>query len=142
MFQSTFSLRIIRCLYTISQRKLEYSSISSSLNATKFNSNLKQLIDRRLYKEALDLFDREFRLSTGVTYTLALKACTKLFDHQRGIRIHQQLSSQLLEHPIIRTSLIHFYSKFIFSPLIARNIKDAISRMKYLNRLLRHLFTL
>ncbi|CAF1150597.1 unnamed protein product [Didymodactylos carnosus] len=70
---------------------------------------MKKLIQCRQYKEVLDLFDRQSQVSTDATHTLALKACAKLRDRERGIRIHRQLSSQALQDPFIQTSLIHFY---------------------------------
>ena len=76
----------------------------------KLNSTMKQLIDNRRYRDVLDLFDRETQASTDATRTLALKACAKLGDCERGLRIHQQLSSKSLRNHFIQTSLIHLYS--------------------------------
>ncbi|CAF5123931.1 unnamed protein product, partial [Rotaria sp. Silwood1] len=70
---------------------------------------MKKLIDSRQYKQALDLFDRQLQMSTNVTFTLALKACSQLNDHQWGVRIHEQLSLKSLKDPFLQTSLIHFY---------------------------------
>ena len=72
---------------------------------------MRNLISARQYKEALDLFDRKLSICTDSTFNLALKASTRLSDYQRGVRIHQQLSSKSLQNPFIQTSLIHFYSK-------------------------------
>jgi pentatricopeptide repeat protein len=72
---------------------------------------MKKLIDSKRYKDALDLFDRHSNVPTDLAFNLALKACTKLADRGRGIRIHQKLSPQSLQDPFIQTSLIHFYSK-------------------------------
>jgi hypothetical protein len=72
---------------------------------------MKKLIDSKQYKDALDLFDRQSNVSTDSAFNLALKACTKLADRERGIRIHQKLSPQALQDPFIQASLIHFYSK-------------------------------
>ena len=86
-----------------------FSSVSSS--SIELNNTMKSLIDARKYRAALDLFDRQHRSSTDTSLTFALKACTKLGDLDRGIRIHQQLSGQSLTNPFIQTSLIHFYSR-------------------------------
>ena len=93
------------------------SSISSSSSSStiKLGSTMKQLIDSKQYQKALDLFDQESKISSNIIINLALKACTKLNDYQRGMKIQQQLSSKSLENPFIQTSLIHFYSKsFIY----------------------------
>ena len=66
-------------------------------------------IVRRLFN--VDLFDRQSQVSTDITLNMALKAGTELHDRERGIQIHQQLSSQSLENRFIQTSLIHFSSK-------------------------------
>ncbi|UJR34288.1 hypothetical protein I4U23_021692 [Adineta vaga] len=50
--------------------------------------------------------------------TLAIK----LIDYQRGIRIHQQLSSKSLEDPFLLTSLIHFFTYQIFSTVERENL--------------------
>jgi hypothetical protein len=107
-------LRITRCFSNIDQIKSKYFFVISSLASSStinLNATMKKLISSRHYKQALDLFDQEYPRCTDATFTLALKACTKLGDHQRGVRIHQQLSSQLLRNPFIQASLIHFYSK-------------------------------
>jgi pentatricopeptide repeat protein len=70
---------------------------------------MKELIDVRRYKEALDLFDRPSQAPNDYSLNLALKACTKLGLRQRGIKIHQELSSKSLQNPFIQVSLIHFY---------------------------------
>ena len=72
---------------------------------------MKDLIDARRYKDALDLFERQSQISTDATLNLALKACTKLADRERGARIHRQLSSKSHANPFIQTSLLHFYSE-------------------------------
>jgi hypothetical protein len=86
-------------------------SKSRCLSNVSLSPTMKKLIDSKRYKDALDLFDRQSNVSTDLVFNLALKACTKLADKQRGIRIHQKLSLQSLQDPFIQTSLIHFYSK-------------------------------
>jgi hypothetical protein len=86
-------------------------SRSRCFSNVSLSPTMKKLIDARRYKDALDLFDRQSNVSTDSAFNLALKACTKLADTQRGIRIHQKLSPQLLQDPFIQTALIHFYSK-------------------------------
>ena len=82
---------------------------SYNKKAKKFFKNHKNLLKQ--YQKALDLFDQQSKMSSDFTITMALKACTKLNDYQRGINIQRQLSSKSLENPFIQTSLIHFYSK-------------------------------
>jgi hypothetical protein len=90
----------------------------------KLNSTMKNLISSKKYLQALDLFDKEFSICTNVTFTLALKASTKLSDEERGIRIHQQLTSTLLKDPFILTSLIHFYSKYSSLKIISNHMEN------------------
>jgi hypothetical protein len=99
-----------RCLSTLEKNQCRYlSSISPS--SMKLSSTMKNLISARQYLQALDLFDRQIPIRTDASFTLALKAATKLADYERGHRIHQQLSSNSLQNPFIQTTLIHFYSK-------------------------------
>ena len=73
---------------------------------------MRKLLESRRYKDAVDLFfQRESEIASNVTCNLALTACTKLRDDQRGIRIDQQLSSQARADPLIQASLLHFYSE-------------------------------
>ena len=110
MIFNNICLNFAGCLFKFMKKDWRYfSQISSS--PIKLNSTIKRLIVSRKYEEALDLFDRKFSECTNVTFTLVLKACSKLSDYHRGIRIHQQLPSKSLEDPFIQTSLIHFYSK-------------------------------
>jgi hypothetical protein len=70
---------------------------------------MKELINVGRYKEALDLFDHPSQVSNDFSLSLALKACTKLGLRERGIQIHQGLSSKSLSDPFIQATLIHFY---------------------------------
>ena len=70
---------------------------------------MKELINVRRYKEALDLFDHPSQVSNDFSLSLALKACSKLGLRERGIQIHQGLSSKSLSDPFIQATLIHFY---------------------------------
>ena len=74
---------------------------------------MKRLIDFRRYEEVLVLFNQcsQSKSLTDISLNLALKACAKLGDHQRGIQIHQKLSFQSLQNPFIQSSLINFYSE-------------------------------
>jgi len=75
---------------------------------------MKKLIDSKQYQKALDLFQQQSKLRTDISVNMALKACTKLHDYQRGINIEKQLSSHSRNDPFIQTSLIQFYSKLVF----------------------------
>ena len=93
------------------QRCLSINSISfSSLSLNQVESAMKRLINVKQYREALDLYTQSSHGPTAVSSTLALKACAKLHDYQRGVHIHHQLSSETLENSFLQTSLIHFYS--------------------------------
>jgi len=59
---------------------------------------MKKLIDSKQYRKALNLFDEQSEISFDFTISLALKACTKLNDRQRGNKIQQQLSPKSLKH--------------------------------------------
>jgi len=72
---------------------------------------MKKLIDSKQYQKALDVFDKQSKMLTDFDINMALKSCSKLHDYQRGIKIHQQLSSNSLNNCFIQTSLIHFYSE-------------------------------
>ncbi|CAF1510566.1 unnamed protein product [Adineta ricciae] len=99
---------LIRHLLNIEQRNYRYvHQISPS--SIKLNSTMKTLIANHQYKEALDLFEKKLSIHTDATFVLALKASTKLSDHQRGITIHQQLPLKSLKNLHIQTALIHFY---------------------------------
>ena len=82
----------------------------TGLSSRQIESRMKKLIDTKEYEQVLNLFDRHASSSTDITRTLALKACTKLHDAQRGRKIHRLLSDQSLRNSSIQTSLIHFYS--------------------------------
>ena len=96
--------------YTKREKPLTLSSSSSSL---KPDWTMKNLIDSKQYRKALDVFDRQLEMSISNNYSisLALKACTKLSDYERGIQIHRQIPPELLNNSFVQASLIHFYSK-------------------------------
>lgn len=108
---ATNALRIVtrRLLFTSSMKWKPVSTASES--SMQINAEMKKLIDARRYQDVLALFTRQSRVSSDVTFNLALKACSNLGDRKRGIDIHRQLSPQALRNPFIQTSLIHFYSE-------------------------------
>ncbi|CAM4792274.1 unnamed protein product [Rotaria magnacalcarata] len=73
------------------------------------NSTMKKLFDSKQYKEALNLFDQNFKISTDSTIDMAIKACTISKDYKRGIRIQQRLSSQSRNNSYIQAALLCFY---------------------------------
>ena len=101
-----YSVEIFRSLFRCYRMVTRISSRSISFNASY---KMKELINARRYKEALDLFDHPSQVSNDFSLSLALKACTKLGLKQRGIQIHQGLSSKSLENPFIQATLVHFY---------------------------------
>ena len=82
-------------------------------SSTSIHSDLtmKQLINSNHYEKALQLFDRKSERYNDFDLSMALKACAKLRDYQRGMNIQRQISSRSLLNPFIQTSLIHFYSE-------------------------------
>ncbi|CAF1488053.1 unnamed protein product [Adineta steineri] len=128
MILNNIRLCLIRYQYLLSidRKYLKIFSTPIQLNLT-----MKNLIISRKYKEVLDLFDQQISLRTDITFNLALKAATKLLNHNRGIHIHQQVPSKLLmENSFIQTSLINFYMEChliddanrIFSTIKKKNI--------------------
>jgi hypothetical protein len=104
-------MMFVRRLVNIDQSIVRYFAIVSSSSSVQLNTTMKKFIDAKQYKEALDIYDQHSQPCTDVTFNLVLKACAKLFDRERGIEIHKQLSLKSLENSFIQTSLIHFYSK-------------------------------
>jgi hypothetical protein len=84
-------------------------SISSLLMNLK--TSMKTLIDKHKYQEALTLFDQNPISASNTDITLALKACAKLKNLERGKTIHQYISSRSINDSFLNTSLIHLYSR-------------------------------
>lgn len=72
---------------------------------------MKSLINSKDYQKALDLFEEETAFATDVSFNMAIKACTELRQHERGLQIIKHLPSHSLHNYFIQTSLIRFYSK-------------------------------
>ncbi|CAM4780744.1 unnamed protein product [Rotaria magnacalcarata] len=70
---------------------------------------MKKRLDSKRYKEALNLFDQNFEISTDSTIDMAIKACTMSKAYQRGTRIQQRLSSKSLNNSYIQAALLRFY---------------------------------
>jgi hypothetical protein len=102
--------RRFSCLY----QKRCLTSSTSLPTTTDLDVSMKKLIDSKQYQKAIDLFEQQSNLCTDISVNMALKACTKLHDYQRGIKIEKQLSSHSRNNHFIQTSLIHFYSKLVF----------------------------
>ncbi|CAF3435814.1 unnamed protein product [Rotaria socialis] len=75
------------------------------------SSTMKKLFDSKQYKEALNLFDQTFEISTDSTIDMAIKACTISKDYKHGIRIQQRLSSKSRNNCSIQAALLCFYLK-------------------------------
>ena len=71
--------------------------------------------DKREFEKVLNLFDQwneqKDQRSLSMVITQALKACTRMRNLQRGMKIHQSISSDIKGNTFILASLIHFYSK-------------------------------
>ncbi|CAF1229480.1 unnamed protein product [Rotaria magnacalcarata] len=104
---------MIQHLLTLYQKTNTIFSISSSSSSSSssiiVNSTMKKLMDSGQYRNALVLFDEQAQMNTDFDINMALKACTKLHDYERGIKMEQQLSSHSRSNLFIQTSLIHFY---------------------------------
>ena len=102
-------LNLPRSFFTVAQR----------LNHSKSNFNLasemKMFNEKKEFEKVLNLFDewneKKDQRSSSMVITQALKACTRMQDLQRGMKIHHSISSDSKEDAFILTSLIHFYSK-------------------------------
>ncbi|CAF1982133.1 unnamed protein product [Rotaria magnacalcarata] len=90
------------------QSKNGENLFSSSMT---LNSTMKKLFDAKQYKEALNLFDQNFEISTDSTIDMAIKACTISKDYKRGIRIQQRLSFKSRNNSYIQAALLCFYRK-------------------------------
>ncbi|CAF1504264.1 unnamed protein product [Rotaria magnacalcarata] len=75
------------------------------------DSTIKKLFDSKQYKEALNLFDQNFEISTDSTINMAIKACMISKDYKRGTRIQQRLSSKSRNNSYIQAALLFFYRK-------------------------------
>jgi len=75
------------------------------------NHQMKQLNDKKQFKEALELFDEYKKTNpeapSDFIFNQALKACTQIGDLQRGLYIHRLFSSQIRNNLYILASLIH-----------------------------------
>lgn len=71
---------------------------------------MKQLNDRRQYRQVLDLFERNSnRIRSAQVICQALKACSHLKDLRSGMNIHKIISSSQLADQQILVSLINLY---------------------------------
>ncbi|CAM4831443.1 unnamed protein product [Rotaria magnacalcarata] len=87
--------------------------LASTQSNVNIGDRMKILNDNKQYKKALELFD-EFNEKTidkcsNWIIIQALKACTQICDVQRGLKIHNLISSRLKQDPYVLPSLIHFY---------------------------------
>ena len=77
---------------------------------------MKLLNDKKQFKKALELFDKhkenDIQTFSSLTITQSLKACAHLRELQRGLNIHNLLSSRANDDMYILVSLIHLYSTF------------------------------
>ena len=86
--------------------------ISSLSTWNKVELKIKELSNSKKYAEVLDFYHQQCKSSSALCSTIALKAAIKLGDYQSGVRIHEKLSTELLENHFVQTSLLHLYSRF------------------------------
>lgn len=82
-----------------------------SLTPVNLDLQMRDLIKKERYRDALDLFNRQSAPLSDVSINLALKASTKLSDYESGERLYRHYFSKSLTNPFLQTSFIHFYSK-------------------------------
>ncbi|CAF2075455.1 unnamed protein product, partial [Rotaria magnacalcarata] len=87
------------------------SSCQSKNGENLFSSSmaLNSTVYSKQYKEALNLFDQNFEISTDSTIDMAIKACMISKDYKRGTRIQQRLSSKSRNNSYIQAALLFFY---------------------------------
>lgn len=119
MFARTLRLCLTQQTYQTWSCAATSRSAPSSSNQTQ--SDMRRLFDTKRYADALSLYQRSSKCPTHYDSTLALRACAKLHNYPAGVRIHQQLSAQVLQNQFIQTALIHFYSRQQLL-LIARHV--------------------
>lgn len=83
--------------------------------STKFvdlGNQMKRLNDDRQFQKVITLYDSHIdQHQNTLVANQALKACIELGDLNRGIQIHQNLSSFSINNSFIQISLIRLYSK-------------------------------
>ncbi|UJR29305.1 hypothetical protein I4U23_010519 [Adineta vaga] len=95
----------------------EITCFSSSLFPSRSDvdpgQQMKILNQKKQFKQAIDLFNREKQKNTkqlsSLTIQQALKACIQLRDVQRGQDIHHLIQNRLKTDSSLVKSLIHFY---------------------------------
>ena len=71
---------------------------------------MKKLVDMQQYQQALDLFDKQSKISTDIDINMAIKACAKLHNYED----YRQMSV-LFEHiQIHRATICSLTNKIIF----------------------------
>ena len=94
-------------------------AVAQRLNHLKSNFHLanemKICNEKREFEKVFSLFDewneKKDQRSFSMVITQALKACTRMKNLQRGMKIHHSISFNIKGDTFIMASLIHFYSK-------------------------------
>eukprot|EP01083_Nonionella_stella_P133185 404886_1 len=75
---------------------------------------MKALVNNECDRDALKLYDEVSSSinTTGVVYSLALKACTKLAHFDKGKHIHEDITDRGFRSSYITSALIDFYGNF------------------------------
>ena len=94
---------------------------------------MKQLNDKKKYREAIELFEsslQQNKSSTKLLFDQALRACIELKDFQRGIEIESKISSNWMQNLFIRNRLIRLHSWLsLFKNLILLILNNFSSEM-------------
>ena len=75
---------------------------------------MKQLNDKKRYRQAMDLFESKHRAkqtSSSLLLDQALRASIELREFQRAIEIEREISASQLQSPFIRNRLIRLHSR-------------------------------
>ena len=112
-FQNMLTVRYFLALRSPSYWCRQTCLTLSTASFTKLDLAMMRFVDSKQYDKALDLFENRSATRTNVSNNMAIKACTELQDHRRGIDIIKQLPSHSFKNYFIQTSLIRFYSKLI-----------------------------
>lgn len=108
--------------------KLIFDSIPENIkDAVCIGSMMKIFIDNNYVDQALNLYDKYNNITNEVCDLLAIKACMKINDIERGKNIHQTIEKNKKYQSIsLKSTLIDFYGTF-GDVKNAKNVFDSIN---------------
>lgn len=124
----------------LSAAKKLFESISNKqMNAQSIGCMMQMYAEHELYNQALEIYDNYDSLKDDISHLLAIKACSKSDNFEKGKQIHQRINVVNVQ---LITSLIEFYGSFddlqsamhLFESVESKNIICIGAMMKaYLN---------